>query len=301
MRQELLKAENATKAAAASGGAFVGIFARFSSSMGVGYIDCAELQRQFGSREVQIAREHYMGLDVGDTVVFKVVINGSGEPQAAFAKRVGELTRQRQEILEVRAPLPAPGTAESSQEFLGFVTSFQADPGLGFISCAQTRQLYGHDVLLHRDQYADLGIGDAVRFRVALNPQGTPVARGVRRAVDGATGGQSGPGRPGAKVQRSRSRSMSQSMSISRSAQRMDASSAKPGAAAGGGSSKKRSSSGSRSVRRSSRRRRSPSSESGRSRSDRRSSGKSRGRDRRRRSSSRGRRKRRSRSSRSSR
>lgn len=264
-----MKAENATKAAAAGGGAFVGIFARFSSSMGVGYIDCAELRRQFGNTEVQIAREHFMGLDVGDTVVFKVVINGSGEPQAAFAKRVGELTRQRQEILEVRAPLPAPGAVESNQEFLGFVTSFQADPGFGFISCAQTRQLYGHDVFLHRDQYADLGIGDAVRFRVALNPQGAPVARGVRRAVAGATGAQSGPGRPGAKVHRSRSRSMSQSMSISKSPPRMDAASAKSGDAPAGGSSKKRARSGTRSAR--PRRRRSSSSTSGRSRSDRRS------------------------------
>jgi len=195
LKSELQKAENATKQAAAGSGAFLGIFARYSLAAGYGYIQCAEVQQQYNGAEAQIQREQYLGLQVGDSVVFKVNLNEKGAPQATFARRVGELTRQRQRILEVEAPLPAEGAVES-QEFLGFVSSFQADPGFGFISCAQTRQVYGTDVYIHRDQFTDMGVGDAVNFRVALNPRGSPVARSVRRA--GADGEASRGGQPGA-------------------------------------------------------------------------------------------------------
>lgn len=183
---ELQKAEHVTKVAAAESGAFVGIIARLSSTIGGGSIECMESMRQYGM-DVQIQQDQSMGLEVGDTVVFRVAFNEQGTPQAMFVRKLGELTQQRQRILDVEAPFPALGAVESAQEYLGFVTSFQADPGFGFISCAQTRQLYGNDVYIHRDQYVDICVGDAVHFRVALNPKGVPVARGVRKVAATST------------------------------------------------------------------------------------------------------------------
>ncbi|CAE8724272.1 unnamed protein product, partial [Polarella glacialis] len=94
------------------------------------------------------------------------------------------------------------------------------DTGLGYLSSAQTRQQYGQDVVLHRDQFADLNISDAVHFRVALNIKGQPVARGVRKATGDAPP-PAGPGNPpppppeepSSKARGSRSRSRSNSAS----------------------------------------------------------------------------------------
>eukprot|EP00927_Polykrikos_kofoidii_P068997 TRINITY_DN64374_c0_g1_i1.p1 TRINITY_DN64374_c0_g1~~TRINITY_DN64374_c0_g1_i1.p1 ORF type:complete len:506 (-),score=85.50 TRINITY_DN64374_c0_g1_i1:377-1714(-) len=183
LKADLLKAESATKVAAQEGGAFVGIVSRLSVQAGTGAIECAETTKQYGVAEVQIPRDQLIGLQVGDTVVFRVSGGDQSAPQATFARKVAELTQQRQRILEVEAPLPGPGAAESPQEYVGFVNSFQPPRGFGFLSCANTRQLYGTDVYIHRDQFVELNVGDAVHFRVALSPKGSPVARGVRKAI----------------------------------------------------------------------------------------------------------------------
>lgn len=181
-RSELVRAEKAAKDTAAEMSAFVGVIARFSHTTGVGYIECVESMGQFGS-DVQIQRAHFSGLQVGDTVVFTVKPIERGGPQASFVKRLSELTQARRLILDGEAPLPSPGTVESAQEYLGFITTFQPDRGFGFVSCAQTRQMYGSDVYIHSDQFLDVQVGDGIHFRVAMNPKGMPVARGVRKTV----------------------------------------------------------------------------------------------------------------------
>jgi len=198
-RAELSKAELATKVAALESGAFVGVVARYSSASGIGFIECEETAQQYGG-DVQIRKDLFNGLEVGDTVVFQAAVddNRAATPQVAFVRRLGELSCQRQRILAVEAPSPAPGAVESAQEYIGFVTSFQPDRGFGFVSCAQTRQLYGNDVYIHRDQYVDTNIGDAVHFRVALNPKGVPVARGVRKALTGIDAISNGASMPAA-------------------------------------------------------------------------------------------------------
>lgn len=213
-RGELQKAELAVKKAAAESAAFVGIISRLSISTGLGIIESADCQQQFGG-DAQIPRELLAGLEVGDTVVFKV---SPPRGQVSWLRKLLELTHQRQRILEVEAPLPAATAQESGTEYLGFVNSFQPDPGFGLISCAQTRQAFGHDVLLHRNQFLDLNIGDAVHFRVALNSGNKPVARGVRKAmVEGAAPAPmqstAPPPPPEEAKRRRRSRSRSGSMS----------------------------------------------------------------------------------------
>ncbi|CAJ1376172.1 unnamed protein product [Effrenium voratum] len=148
---------------------------------GIGAIQCAEMPTN-----VQILKDQLGNLRIGDSVVFKVTQNQLGIPQVSFARKLEALTQERHRIMEVDAPLPRPG--HESDEHLGIVSSFQPETGYGFLSCAQTRQVYGQDVYIHCDQFFDLNVGDAVNFRVAVNAKNQPVARRVRKAGDKAEG-----------------------------------------------------------------------------------------------------------------
>eukprot|EP00930_Biecheleria_cincta_P105137 TRINITY_DN97707_c0_g1_i1.p1 TRINITY_DN97707_c0_g1~~TRINITY_DN97707_c0_g1_i1.p1 ORF type:complete len:326 (-),score=59.52 TRINITY_DN97707_c0_g1_i1:103-1080(-) len=182
LRAELRQAEEATKRAAV--GAYVGVVARVVSKAGIGAIQCAESAQQYGGN-VAMQKEQLGNLKIGDSVVFKVGQNQLGIAQVTFARRLEALTQERMRICEIEVPLPQ--SAPGDEEFLGFVTSFQPEIGHGAISCAQTRQLYGQDVVIHRDQFDGLNITDAVHFKVAVNLKNQPVARRVRKATaDGA-------------------------------------------------------------------------------------------------------------------
>lgn len=221
-KAELQKAEQAAKQQAGNSGCYVGVVSRWSGPLGVGYIECKESSSKFGG-DIQILRDQFGDLEICDTVLFQVAPDdGQGGPRkAAFARQITQLTLQRRRILKVEVPCPERGVSETPQEFLGFISSFGASAGFGFISCAQTRQTYGAEVYIHRDQYLDTAIGDAVHFRVAMNSKGVPVARGVRKALAAApapTAPAPAPVRaslPAAAKQRSCSRSASMSMSIS--------------------------------------------------------------------------------------
>jgi len=216
-RQDLFKAEHSTKQSAAEAKAFVGVVARLITAAGIGAIQCTESAQQYGGN-VQIPREQLGRLKIGDSVVFKVSQNQLGIPQVTFARRLEALTQERQRLLEVEVPLPL--GAFGAEEYLGFVTSFAPETGFGLLSCAQTRQQFGQDVFLHRDQFADLNVSDAVHFKVALNAKGQPVARAVRKASSAGDvpEGQPPPppdDEPKAKIAKGRhSRSRSSSSSI---------------------------------------------------------------------------------------
>jgi hypothetical protein len=217
-KAKLQEAETAVRQIANSRGCHVGVISRWSHSLGNGYIECKEMAQQFGG-DVQIFQPQIGDLEVSDSVLFQVGPDlGKGAPRKALvAKKLTELSLHRRRILKVEVPCPDPGTAETPQEYLGFISSYGPSAGFGFISCAQTRQIYSAEVYIHRDQFMDCSIGDAVHFRVALNSKGVPVARGVRKAVSAAGAPPlpaAAPSSNGAK-KRSRSRSMSESMSIS--------------------------------------------------------------------------------------
>lgn len=216
-RRELLRAEQATKQAALESGAFVGVVARLSRATGLAVVDCLEYAQQHGGDASIAGNLLQPDLQVGDSIVFRVGQSAKG-PAAVFAKRLAELSQHRQRIMEAEAPPAAPDAPSTGQEFLGFITSFQPERGFGFISCAETRQSYGSDVYIHRDQFTDVTVGDAVHFLVALNPKGVPAARSVRKAVAAAAEAKPAETKPAeAKPQKERScsRSMSRSMSIS--------------------------------------------------------------------------------------
>lgn len=223
-KADLNKAEEACKLLGGQRGCFVGAVARWSETLGIGHIECKEAALKYGG-DVQIFRDAFGDLKVSDTVLFQVAphTGQGGGTKAPCARRVTQLTEQRRRILQVEVPCPQPG-AEGPQEYLGFITSFGPSAGFGFISCAQTRQMYGAEVYIHYDQYFDKNVGDAVHFKAALNSKGVPVARCVRKAVGGGDPDKiaSAAAPLGATVAapapvktRSRSRSMSESMSIS--------------------------------------------------------------------------------------
>eukprot|EP00439_Symbiodinium_sp_Y106_P053051 s5351_g7.t1 len=191
-----------------------GVVARLikSSAALIGAIQAQELPTN-----VQILKDQLGSLKIGDSVVFKVAQNQLGIPQVSFARKLEALTQERQRLLEVEAPLLTPGTAESDVEYLGFVTSFQPELGFGFLSCAQTRQLYGQEVVIHRDQFTDLNVSDGVHFKVALNGNHQPIARRVRKAGGDSQAPGGRPERVQAAEGRSeRSRSRSASISSPR-------------------------------------------------------------------------------------
>jgi len=206
MRAEVNRVEQVCKQHASEAKAYVGVVARLISAAGVGAIQAAELPTN-----VQILKEQLGGLKIGDSVVFKVTQNQLGIPQVSFARKLEALTQERLRLMEAEAPLPPPGTPESDMEYLGFVTSFQPESGFGFLSCAQTRQLYGQDVFIHRDQFTDLNVSDGVHFKVAVNAKGQPIARRVRKAGgnEGAPRAPPPPPPEAGRSERSRSRSMS--------------------------------------------------------------------------------------------
>ncbi|CAE7214745.1 unnamed protein product [Symbiodinium sp. CCMP2456] len=209
MRAEVNRVEQVCKQHAAEAKAYVGVVARLikSSAALIGAIQAQELPTN-----VQILKDQLGSMKIGDSVVFKVAQNQLGIPQVSFARKLEALTQERQRLMEVEAPLPAPGTPESDVEYLGFVTSFQPELGFGFLSCAQTRQLYGQEVVIHRDQFTDLNVSDGVHFKVALNAKHQPIARKVRKA-----GGDSQSRvQPAAEGRSERSRSRSASISSPR-------------------------------------------------------------------------------------
>eukprot|EP00927_Polykrikos_kofoidii_P080003 TRINITY_DN76861_c0_g1_i1.p1 TRINITY_DN76861_c0_g1~~TRINITY_DN76861_c0_g1_i1.p1 ORF type:complete len:358 (+),score=51.90 TRINITY_DN76861_c0_g1_i1:82-1155(+) len=77
--------------------------------------------------------------------------------------------------------LPVSSTSEDgSTRFEGVVTHIKQPsgdrPGFGFVSCAETMQLYGDDVFLHSSQSSELQVGERVSFQVKLSGKGKPQA-----------------------------------------------------------------------------------------------------------------------------
>lgn len=67
--------------------------------------------------------------------------------------------------------------------YSGVVKSYNEGNGYGFIECAETFELYGRDVFLHRREYETpgLNVGSAVSFSVTLSDKGHPRAVRARR------------------------------------------------------------------------------------------------------------------------
>lgn len=152
---------------------FDGVVKAFSVGSGFGFIKCDEINTMydrdvFFNRAIEGAAKVVPGLKV----TFNVELNEKGQPQARDIKPSGLLKPDR------AAP-------PKDQIFIGVIRTYNANIGYGFINCQELRELYDHDVFLHKSQYEripDLQIGEKVCFRVQMNMRGQPQAIDVESA-----------------------------------------------------------------------------------------------------------------------
>lgn len=99
------------------------------------------------------------------------------------------------------APKAKPADAGSgTQRFQGRIKSFNVEKGYGFIESAQSYDVYGRDVFLHKAHLGEKEVGAFVSFTVEMNKSGMPQGRDLA-ASDGsmAKGKGKGKGKEGGK------------------------------------------------------------------------------------------------------
>lgn len=189
-----------------AGQRMLGVVKNYNGSTGFGFITCAETQNLF-KRDVFLQRQEVVasGCKVGSTVAFTVELNKDSKPQARnvevvtpqadeldlIAGKDGQTPMQRelrqafQEMLGAVDEYVETLVGEN-HKFVGIVKSFNPSNGFGFIACEETHRIFGRDVFLHQSQLSDFGLGDAIKFRLDIDPvKGTPRARDLSKAPPG--------------------------------------------------------------------------------------------------------------------
>eukprot|EP00418_Pyrodinium_bahamense_P002337 CAMPEP_0179023420 /NCGR_PEP_ID=MMETSP0796-20121207/6920_1 /TAXON_ID=73915 /ORGANISM="Pyrodinium bahamense, Strain pbaha01" /LENGTH=848 /DNA_ID=CAMNT_0020719329 /DNA_START=15 /DNA_END=2557 /DNA_ORIENTATION=+ len=179
-----------------------GIIKSLNENMGVGFIACPETEHVF-QRDVSLHLRDVVGpAAIGSHVTFYVELNGEGEPEArnvvvesteSWDGSGGRQAQFRGGPAEMRK-----GKA-SKAYYLGFIKSFSARSGFGFIACSEARARFGSDVFLHRDELQGFAVGDIVHFRIAPDAQhGTPRACELSAPPEGMAGAWAGMADPAA-------------------------------------------------------------------------------------------------------
>merc|ERR1719162_2112428 len=70
----------------------------------------------------------------------------------------------------------APSSILTAKRARGFIKSFNAATGFGFIDCPQLKELFGRDVFVHGKQMRGHTVGSAVSFAIVLNKENQPQA-----------------------------------------------------------------------------------------------------------------------------
>mmetsp|Transcript_8954 Transcript_8954/g.23310 ORF Transcript_8954/g.23310 Transcript_8954/m.23310 type:complete len:868 (+) Transcript_8954:224-2827(+) len=92
---------------------------------------------------------------------------------------------QREHAYSVEQAEEAARQAQAqNKRYMGVVKRFDPKKSFGFISCSETRDIYGRDVFLHKNDMPRLEVGDTVTFEVWLNEKKMPQARTVKKVVD---------------------------------------------------------------------------------------------------------------------
>jgi cold shock CspA family protein len=186
-----------------AGQRMLGVVKNYNGSTGFGFITCAETQQLF-KRDVFLQRQEVVasGAKVGSTVSFTIDLNKDGKPQARSVEVVSPNDKALKPSTQASGD-QGPGAAfqemlssvdeyvegivSESQHFTGYVKSFSKESGFGFVACDDTHRIFGRDVFLHQSSLGDFKIGDAIVFRLEIDPQkGTPRAKDLIRAPAGA-------------------------------------------------------------------------------------------------------------------
>jgi len=99
---------------------------------------------------------------------------------------------------QAAAAAPKAATKDGNQRFQGRIKSFNVEKGYGFIESAQSYEVYGRDVFLHKAHLGEKEVGAFVSFTVEMNKSGMPQGRDLG-ASDGsmAKGKSKGKGKKG--------------------------------------------------------------------------------------------------------
>merc|ERR1712008_274852 len=169
-------------------GLFTGSVKNFNHEQGYGFIQCDKTFPLFLS-DIFLHQNEADGLQVGSQVSFRVHLNENGQPQANSVSAVGGVAKR------ARTDAGLPSTPDQLHDLplfpgiqLGRVKSYDSSTGYGFIECAVTKALFGHDVLLHERQVVEgLDVGSKVSFQVRLSKLSQPQADSVELLANEVT------------------------------------------------------------------------------------------------------------------
>lgn len=165
-------------------GPFQGWVKSFNPSQGYGFIRCDKTLELYG-QDVFLHQNEASGLSEGMQVSFHVHLNAKKQPQANSVTALGGPTKRQRTGASGKGPAVPLHELPLFPEgpFAGTVKSFNPTSGYGFITCAETMALFGHDVFLYRTQAQGLEVGSQVSFQVRLNSQGQPQADNVSQTT----------------------------------------------------------------------------------------------------------------------
>lgn len=138
-----------------NGQTFYGTVKSFNEERGWGHISCSQTHALYG-KDIFVMRSALNGAAIsqGDGLQFGVTMGMKG-PEATNVR---------------------PVITDSERVFTGAVKMFVEEKGWGFIDCAESKQLYGKDIFMHRNQLGGYSPqpGEAVAFAVQISPEGRP-------------------------------------------------------------------------------------------------------------------------------
>jgi len=147
---------------------YLGQIVDYNEEKGWGFIECKETQLIFG-KDIFLLRSSLMGNTVvtGDKVKFRVE-KGEKGPKATSCDIV-------EKIADLAASMPT---------YYGKVKNFDANRGMAFIECDETKSIYDKDILVLKTQLGDNPDGQVVSFNVVIDSRGIKAAN-VKVLPDG--------------------------------------------------------------------------------------------------------------------
>mmetsp|Transcript_86336 Transcript_86336/g.244902 ORF Transcript_86336/g.244902 Transcript_86336/m.244902 type:complete len:275 (-) Transcript_86336:37-861(-) len=190
-----------------------GYIKSFNQKNGYGFVESPGLFEIFG-QDVFLHRRQMGAFMVGQQVSFAVMLNDDNKPQAFDLQPLGghhlpppgyhpaDMGYHPADMAGHWGPPPPPPRSDPAdprgRRFRGTLKSFNPSSGFGFVECRETRDLFGRDVFVHRDEVRDTPAGARVSFSVVLNGKGQPQAKAMR-VIDGGFGAGDGAWQRGAR------------------------------------------------------------------------------------------------------
>lgn len=136
------------------------------------------------------------GFSVGEEIIFDLMLNLKGQPQASNVRKAGWSTpKPPKSALPAEPALdegpPSDGLDDQSSQDSGLITFsgqiLEIGKKMAFIDNPEIKEQYGNDVFYPSDRLAGFSVGDFVRFELTVNARGQPQARHVHASSPDAT------------------------------------------------------------------------------------------------------------------